>query len=68
MEDIASQGSIRVSWPGVVGWALVLAGLVALWRDALVLSGWTIAGLAAVATGTLLVARVLRRQAVRRAR
>ncbi len=68
MEDIASQGSIRVSWPGVAGWTLVLAGLVALWRDALVLSGWTIAGLAAVAAGAYVVAGVLRRQAVRRAR
>lgn len=57
---------LRLNVRALAGYLLIAAGLVAIWKDATVLSGLTILGLELVAAGTFLVATVLRRQALRR--
>lgn len=61
-----TKSSFRVSTCGILGYLLIGAGLLALLTDVVAKSGQTILGLELVAVGTLLVATVLRRQALRR--
>lgn len=61
-----AKPALRPNVRAIAGYLLILAGLAALWRDATVLSGLTILGVELAGAGTVLVATVLRRQALRR--
>lgn len=64
----ATTPRLRLNIQALIGYLLIVAGLAVMLTDVAAKSGQTILGLELTAAGTLLVATVLRRQALRRSR
>lgn len=55
------RSTVRLSPTGLTGWALIVVAASVIWRTAPTISGLTVLGLELAVVGTVLVARVMRR-------